>query len=271
MRRWLKGRAGRFVARLRAPAAARILLWILVFALLVTASALLLPSRWANAIGGAASLLLFVVTAELAVATWFYARRTAESLDVMKKQASAVELQVHAADKQRRATIRPVIVFRNDFDDREAMSRHEQALQDWESEYNEWKKGTRSGQPRLPPGEKPKPPGACLANEGNGVALRVEARAQTDEGKSLTACAASIGIRGSHFVEDWYRSLTGHRVLHFAAAYEDAEGTPYYTAARDMTSSDDCWRVGEGRLSSELAIPGAPTPQAPGTADDGRT
>jgi hypothetical protein len=85
----------------------------------------------------------------------------------------------------------------------------------------------------------------------------------TDRGEYLRAIAASLGAGGSHFVEAWYEELRVGPVREFAATYRDAEGTLYWTAARDMTSSQDPWRLGEGSLPPQYEILGVGEPRAP--------
>lgn len=110
--------------------------------------------------------------------------------------------QLVAADRQRKAGIRPVVEFRNDY-----------ARTDWQSVQN---------------------PQASLVNTGQGVALNVRAWYEDSEGGKTYDEAASISVNGSHFTEGWYADLGDLRgkdgtVKKVWIRYEDAEGNLYYS------------------------------------------
>ncbi len=137
-------------------------------------------------------------------------------------------LYVERADKQRRATIRPVVVFRSDF-----AARRESEDFNLTSNPLFWRQ-----MDRLHPRKKWKESGfvpadrrskACLVNDGVGIALNVRAWYIYRQSDPKLAEAALISARGSHFTEDWYQGLFDKDPDEMLIRYEDAETNHYYS------------------------------------------
>jgi len=124
------------------------------------------------------ALLLLLTTALYAIATW-------KMLSVMRDQHTAAGLH-------RKASIRPILVFRSD-------------------EYG--------------PGDFPR---AGIFNVGNGVALNVHAYSRNPEGAPAPRQdAASLGPGDAYWLEQWYEDFSSPAVIWIT--YQDAEGNPYYS------------------------------------------
>ncbi len=161
----------------------------------------ILPQEWRQALAGASTLGVVALTGVLVWVTWLYVER---------------------ADRQRRAIIRPVIVFRDDFapirrlPNREGRAQFVRAL---------LSQGKRIDEVQL--AAKVAGRSAVLVNDGMGVALNVHAWYTDEHGPHDFAHAASIASGGSHFTEAWYADLILGEPKEFWVRYEDAEGTRY--------------------------------------------
>ena len=193
---------------------------------------------------------MVLVTAALVYVTLQYVSATKRIVDAMERQGTEMHQQLAAAERQRKAMIRPVLVFRSNFHDLQAVPRYEVELQEWKDEVSRWRTAVNSRAAALPPGPRPGPPKAALANVGHGVALNIRARIANGPGEERFATPASIAVSESHYVEPWYPFLSSGDAAIFLATYEDAEGTSHYSAARYVRRSDgelvEEWVMSEG-------------------------